>query len=252
MKPNILILDTETTGIDTATAGVCQLAALICEPVGDWDLNIVPLFQTYCKPSAEMTPEAEKVHGIGPDQYWLMPTDEIAVAVLEFMARQELGGPEGLVLAGYNSNGYDLPVISRLCGGALPGEHKTIDIMWMAMRRDDGKSYKLVDVFEQEVEDSDFKKTILTKAHDAMADCWMTAMCLVQFCKQMRTNDANVIADWLARPMPLHVMPHGKHKGKPFNQVPTSYLTWAAGEWDRMTPDLRCSFEQLGYLKAGE
>ena len=40
------------------------------------------------------------------------------------------------------------------------------------------------------------------------------------------------------------VMPWGKHKGKPLDQVPRDYLNWAVRNADHMSPELRAQIEQ--------
>ena len=108
MAPSILICDTETTGIH-APIGVCQLAAVLLVPDDEEGLTLVPAFQTYCVPSAPMSPKALETHGITPDKYELMPGDAHAAWVLENL----LGGlGQDVVLSGYNSKRYDYPVLS--------------------------------------------------------------------------------------------------------------------------------------------
>ena len=34
----------------------------------------------------------------------------------------------------------------------------------------------------------------------------------------------------LEKPIPLKLMPLGKHKGRPFSEIPTEYLRWALGK----------------------
>jgi DNA polymerase III epsilon subunit-like protein len=236
------VADLETTGIDVATVGACQIAAVALIPGKDSGMVVRPLFQTYCKPSAKMTAEAEKIHGITPDKYRLSPPDSMAIWLL---AQTISGlGPRPAILAGFNSNRYDYPIMRRL----LPTfpDLPQLDAMHLAIRRDAGASYKLIDVFQQECSGVQGADWLLENAHDAMADCHMTAHVLAKFMADRGTVDARDLVEEMRTPKQLKLMAHGKHRGVPFNQVPASYLTWAAAEWTDMAPDLEFTFKCLG------
>lgn len=48
---------------------------------------------------------------------------------------------------------------------------------------------------------------------------------------------------------PPDVMPWGKHKGKPLNEVPRDYLKWAVNNADAMSAELRAAIEtELGLI----
>ena len=120
------------------------------------------------------------------------------------------------------------------------------DVMTMVLRQDKGESFKLVEVFAR-MYGSDHP--LLSSAHDAMADCWMTAYVLIQLMKDRNSTDFQALYDEMSQPKLLTRMPFGKYKGKLFSEVPRSYLTWAAGKWVDMSPDMAYTFRNLGLLK---
>ena len=244
--PVICVADVETTGIHDPI-GVCQLAAVLLIPQDGEEMQILPLLQTYCYPSAPMEPKALETHGITPDRYELMPSDRMAIWLLVQALEGLLKQGRSFILSGYNSTRFDYPVLSKLYPHPFWDEAEKIDVMHMCIRRDDGQSYKLVDTFEQEgLSQTDEGKRLLSSAHDAMADCHMTAMVLREFVSQMGMVNPDEVVAWLAEPQVLELMPHGKYRGVPFKDVRPDYLTWAAGAWTDMVPDLEHTSKHWG------
>lgn len=243
-EPIVCICDTETTSIKPPI-GICQIAAVLLVP-GHGGMTIEPLFQTYCKPSYKMTKESEDVHGITEDYYTIAQSDEMAVWMLSTLLREL--EKDGVVLSGYNSTKFDYPLIEALYPDPHLAGLPRLDVMNLAVRRDQGQSYKLVDVFKQEVDlQSDPRFAwILENAHDALADCWMTAAVLKKFMADRGTTNAYDLIEELKTPKRLTLMPHGKYRGERFEDIRSSYLTWAAREWTDMNKDLEYTFQQLG------
>jgi hypothetical protein len=243
--PVICIVDLETTSAKAETAGVVQIAALAMYPWGP-GFSIQPLFETYCQPSFPMTAEAEKINGITRDKYRLASSEAMAVWLL---GRAVSGLGSNVILSGFNSNRYDYPIIERIAPTTPLRTLQRIDVMDLAIRRDAGQSYKLTDVFQQTSSwDEEFKNFLLAGAHGALADCWMVAIVLDEWMKERVTVDAREVVEELSVPKQLKLMPHGKYRGVPFNEVPASYLSYAASTWADMAPDLKYTFKQLGLI----
>jgi DNA polymerase III epsilon subunit-like protein len=212
----------------------------------------MPFYQTYCKPMYPCEPEAEKIHGITREYYRWAPSDIWACwGLLSNLRSYAEASGEEIVLSGYNVDTFDIPLVGTVLAssrGLIDG-FKSIDVMRLALRRNDGQSYKLVNIFEQECKDHADYQELVSGAHGAMADCLMSGAVLKKLMVRFNLRTLEAVLDYLATPMPLTVMPHGKHAGVPFDQVPTSYLKWAAETWTHMNPDLRLSFQQRGYLR---
>jgi DNA polymerase III epsilon subunit-like protein len=226
----------ETTSAKIESAGIVQIAAVALLP----GLRIEPLFQTYCKPSEPMTPEAERVHGITPEYYQYAPIDKMACWVVKQITN---GLPQPVVLSGYNSSRFDYPLIDKVWPAFRSENYRQLDAMTIAVRQANGASFKLGEIFQREFPGDN----LLTQAHDAMADCLMVAKYLKKQVEQKTEGETiEALVEWVNTPQLLSVMPFGKHKGVPFKQVPASYLTWAADAWTDMSPDMIYTFKSLG------
>ena len=232
--PTILICDLETTGAKIESAGICQMAAVAV-------INgqiIQPLFQTYCKPCEPMGAEAEKVHGITPEYYEFAPTDGTATWVLWALIKQ-FG--QNVVLSGFNSDRFDYPLLQKVWSGFNHESFQHLDYMPIAVREARGASYKLGDTYRRKFGED----RLATQAHDAMADCLMVARLLTATLLEKNMSVGQLIS-WIRTPQVLPVMPHGKHRGLAFKDVPASYLTWAADAWTDMSDDMAYTLKSLG------
>lgn len=240
----IVIADLETTGVNVDTAGVVQLAAvalLYNQSTNVYDSH--PLLQTYCQPSAPMEPKALEVHGIGEDKYRYAPTDSMAMWALSTVIRNL---PKPVVLSGYNSTRFDYPIMQRLYPGEQFTQYPQIDMMTLAMRETPEHGLKLTEVFERKFGALQEGQDLLLNAHDALADCHMTAWLLQDWMKGHKTTDALSLANWCNTPTLLAAQPFGKWKGRAFKDVPISYLQWMRSTWTDMAPDLDYTLRHHG------
>lgn len=63
-------------------------------------------------------------------------------------------------------------------------------------------------------------------AHRAMSDVIVNMHVFKHLCRRFR--NVNEIFDVLSRPIQMKAMPFGKHKGRPFKEIPIEYLVWAS------------------------
>lgn len=239
MRGSILITDLETTHRDVDKAGACQVAAVLVTEDQAGALTIQPLFQTYAKPSEPMSPEAQAVHGITPDMYQYAPTDVSAIWALAALTTSL---PQPVVMSGYNCTRYDYQLMEKIFPAGQFNDRPQIDVMTLMMRKDPEHGLKLVEVFERMFPDDPIVKI----AHDAMADCWMTAKILLSYMNEYQVFDPMTLATYCRTPLPTHIMPWGKYKGRPLKAIPFSYLQWMAANWDDMHPDLAAALQLKG------
>lgn len=246
----ILITDTESTGVEVDKAGICQIAAIAIQYVNGKYLAPQPLFQTYCKPSEEMEPGAYDVHGIGPEQYYNSPDDMSGVWALTAIAK---GLTQPVYYSGYNSTRYDYPLMDKVMPSAMLSEKPQIDVMTLVLRETPEYGLKLTEVFDRITGSrpgmSAWADYQLNSAHDAMADCHMTAYVLMNWIRRYGNLPPSEIAAYCATPQQMAVMPWGKYKGRKMGDVPYSYLTWMAGAWSDMHPDLELTLRKMGAKK---
>lgn len=156
----IAFLDLETTGSVTKTDQIVQIAIAVYT----WPtLEYLSEYQSLVKPRKPIDPAAQKVHGISWEKVEDKPTfAEIAPVVLEQI--------EGCIIAGFNSNIFDIPILFN--------EFARVGINW------NWKSHPRIDVgniFKRKEERTlraaykfyCFRE--LENAHDAMADVKATA-----------------------------------------------------------------------------
>ena len=239
MNGTILISDLETTHRDVDKAGACQVAAVMLSGDAEGLPVMQPLFQTYAVPSEHMSPEALKVHGITPDKYQYAPSDVMAIWMLRQLVEIL---PKPVVLSGYNCTRYDYQLMDKILPGAGFSTMPQIDVMTLMMRIAPEHGLKLTEVFTRLYPQDPLVQT----AHDAMADCWMTARVLMDFMKIYQTYDPISLANYCKTPVPCTIMPYGKYKSRPFEDVPISYLQWMVNKWEDMHPDLAAAMQTRG------
>jgi hypothetical protein len=246
MNGSILITDLETTHRDVDKAGACQVAAVMIseDQTGAAKLAITPLFQTYARPSEPMSPEAQAVHGITPDMYQYAPSDGVAIWTVAALVSSL---PQPVVMSGYNCTRYDYQLMNKIYPQGHFNTRPQIDVMTLMMRKDPAHGLKLVEVFERMFPDDPIVKI----AHDAMADCWMTAKILVSYMNEYQAWDPMMLATYCNTPIPTKIMPWGKYKNKPMDKIPFSYLQWMAANWDDMHPDLAAALQRKGLRLKG-
>lgn len=101
MKNKIVFLDTETTGLDD-DAQVVEIAIV--------NADGAVIFESYVKPTVSVNPEAQAVHGIGPEKLASAPTwPEIAEQVRAAL--------EGKTVVIFNAD-FDTRILLQTATGA--------------------------------------------------------------------------------------------------------------------------------------
>ena len=129
------VVDTETTGVDIATAKIVEVAVALFrggEPIEEprsWLVN----------PGEPIPEEAAAIHGISDAMVAGAPSlEELLPDVCQVVRRAHL-------VAGYNCIHYDLPLMARLCGlvwlAAIDGM-PVIDALVLIRHRAIGKFWK--------------------------------------------------------------------------------------------------------------
>lgn len=173
-----LVIDLETTGIDTATCEVVQCAVLAVSMVDDW--REVSLGSWLARPLGEIPRGASDVHGITAEQVAGRPTfaDLLEGEIAAYLTDH----PPDIVVT-YNGATFDLPILVRY--GLVPSvPHFDVYRVWQAAREQNiappctataphagrytgalGSAYAWLDATEPHP----------GREHDAGEDCRMTA-----------------------------------------------------------------------------
>lgn len=83
--------------------------------------------------------------------------------------------------------------------------------------------------------EEDFDVDYAMPPHAAGPDAYVTAFILRRMLRQHTIED---LIEWSNSPTLLSKVPFGKHKGLPWNEVPSDYLRWICGQ-DQAEPDVR-------------
>lgn len=115
-KP-LAIFDLETTGINTQSDRIIEIAVVKCLPKGS-----IKEFEYRLNPEIPIPPAATAVHGITDADIALAPTfAQIAPRLLEFL--------DGCDLCGFNVRRFDLPLLQqefRRCGLSFDGSGRNV------------------------------------------------------------------------------------------------------------------------------
>lgn len=242
MQTALLIIDTETTGIDTSKDRPCQVGALLMVEKEPGHYKTRRLLNTYCIPGVEMSQAAMDIHGIGPDKYrWAVKDTQAIDQLQDIVERLEHQfGTENLIIGGHNHEHYDNPLIETIAKRQFLSDKMQIDTYNLAIRSAPPGTQKCGLFYE-----------FLTgnkpvDAHDAMADITMVSE-IIDFNGKTRLTDLKQLAHWLSVPTLLNVWPWGENeKGKHPTEVSPNFVKWLKGKnKDGMPRDVRYTFEAM-------
>ena len=215
----LVMLDTETTGVNPKIDDICQFAAIVTSDLKGEKSNLVA--STLCKPRVPISKEAEGIHGITNDMVKnAHSAEEVISKFVEEISTLSAG--DDIVLGGHNVI-FDKRF---LCNHSDYWAHNTLICTMRVARRhfQHAENHKLEYLYRDYAKLSSPKTA---KAHDALADVWMSYELLRFWMERDNiTEDYSAIALELCTPIELTVMPFGKHKGYLMTDVPKQYLQW--------------------------
>lgn len=233
-----IVIDTETTGVNTNKDGIIQLAAVLTSPKEDGTTKSKTLMSTFCNCGLPIPPDATAIHGFTDETVRWSPPEEWALRQLR-MVLDSMAEHGEVYLVGHNSERFDVPLMDTRFKAGIFSDFKQIDTLTAAWRLFPDKAQKLGELFEWYIG----KPAV--NAHDAAADCYMCAEILA---KMMKENELSLseFSEWTMNPQVWDFMPFGKHKGQEMSTVPKSYLRWCKANFEDPHPDMEATF--LHYL----
>jgi DNA polymerase-3 subunit epsilon len=207
-----ICIDLETTGLEPETDKIIEVAAVIFTLDG-----LQESFETLIDPQCLISPESMAIHHITDEMVKGMPTiDQVLPKLISMIRRHPIVG-HGITT--------DLSFLSAAAKqhniNHLFSAHSFFDTLRLARMYGQSPSnslQKLREHFNIEPEG----------AHRAMSDVLVN----IEVFKFLTSNFKTIeqLQEKLSRPILLKAMPLGKHKGRPFNEIPQEYLQWAANK----------------------
>lgn len=226
----LFAFDLETTGVDRNSCTPVQIALVM-----DTDGSRRILMNTLVRPGEAISPEASAVHKITDAMVTSAP-DYAMVAWHAYLLSEALK-PDFLV--GFNSKGFDEPILDRCLGHPVFPGIPHLDVLDIAYRFfPELPGHKLGQLYET------FMGFPLAGAHDATADVFGTLDVLRAMQVKIGMTLPQLAQD-MATPKPYSIMPIGKHKSKLLNDVDPGWARWMSQNATDMRPDLQATVNYL-------
>lgn len=231
LPPNtrFIVADTETTGTSEEDK-VCEVGWVEI----DEDFNILEQVESLIDPQRIISPAASGVHGLEYHHVQDSPTiEEFFGEEAEGCYGKPLTGPVVLI-------GHRISFDRRFLQPYMPEFLQELcTLRWVKRLYPNMDNHQLSTcIYALDLPRS-------AGAHRVMADV-MTAYHLVRHLCERTGMTLGQLALESNKPFWVPVMPFGKHKGEPVEEVPRSYWNWMLNNKDmEIDPDLRATAETL-------
>ena len=241
MSSRVIILDTETTGINPQLGH--RIIEIGCVEMIDRKLT-GKHYHVYINPQRIVEEEAIGVHGITNEFLADKPVfKDIAQEFYEYI--------KGAELVIHNAP-FDLKMLEK---EGFDTQMKVIDTLRVAKHiLPDEEAHRLqyfrykMELYKQEKEEAD-KLNIVIKAHDAIGDVLVLKLFLTKLREEVQKqfpaeNPVEKMVDLTNTPILVKTFRFGKHKGKSLEEVATEdagYLRWMLGNMENLDDDMRYS-----------
>ena len=208
-KDTFVCVDCETTGLESDTDRIIEVAAARFTLGG-----VMETFETLIDPEREIPEETQKIHHISNEMVQGKPKiQEVLHSLLAFIGKDVLVG-HGIRL--------DIDFIAAAAKRhAVPCSlhtHPFIDTLRLARLYGESPKNSLETLRKH-------FNIAEEGAHRAMSDVIVNIEVFKFLASHYKTTAQ--IFERLKHPILLKAMPLGKHKGRPFSDIPVEYLRWA-------------------------
>lgn len=223
---HIAVLDTETTGIDTKTCKVVEIAFL-----GDG-----ASFCTLVDPELPIPPEVSAIHHICDNDV----VGKETWPVVSKKVQDELHALGVTILAAHNAD-YDKAVVNF-------HDFVWIDTYRCALRQwPDAPSHKN-EVLKYWLQLGDRGRAFMHGAHSALHDCKTTALILEELLKH---NSIEQLIEWSNGPKMFSKISFGKHAGKKWEEIDLGYLQWICKQSEMDKDIVACAAREIQRRRDG-
>lgn len=211
-KETFVCLDCETTGLDVENDRIIEVG--VVRFTFEQELERL---ESLVDPRCPIPESSIEIHHITPEMVAGKPTiEEILPQVVQFVGRSMIVGHgisfdvQMLVNAAKRSN---IP-----CGLE---SNTRIDTLRLARLYGDSPTNSLATLRQHfNVQEEN--------AHRAMGDAVVNMEVFKKLSSKYKTTEQ--LLEVLSRPVRLKTMPFGKHKARPFDEIPLDYLQWASNK----------------------
>lgn len=216
MAPNIIVFDTETTGIDPSTDRLVELAGVSHGREEEIE------FTTLVNPMRSIPPEVRAIHHITPADVVGAPSEEEAWRMFLDSFPDTVGSkPEPIVLVAHNAK-FDAGFVSRIAPAFECYYVDTLKCAYVTFVDSPSFGNQVLRYYlELEI---DVPPTLFP--HRALYDCIVTRGIFRELLKHHSLRELVQIS---SGPVLLPRVFFGKHKGKTWDQVDYGYLKWCQG-----------------------
>lgn len=226
-------IDCESTGLDYEQDAIIEVGAIRFSTDEVFDQ-----LETLINPERPIPPDSTRIHHITDQMVAGKPLiAEVLPAILSFLDKAIIIG---------HGVGFDLKLIetaARRTGLTCNlSNRRSIDTLRLARLYGESPSNSL-EVLRQHF------LIPPEQAHRALDDATINMKVFLRLIQRFRTTEQ--VMEALAKPVQLKKMPLGKHKGRPFSEIPLDYLRWASRQ--DFDQDLMHSIrEELRARKSGK
>lgn len=211
-KQKFICIDCETTGLDVQQDRVIEVAVM-CFDAG----QVYAQMESLINPECEIPETSIAIHHITPDMVAGKPTIiQVLPDILEMIGQH--------IIVGHGVH-FDIDILAIAAerhGIPCKLRHNSyLDTLRMARLYGESPINSLEHLrmhfnIPQE------------GAHRAMSDVIVNREVFKRLAKRYKTTEQ--LFDALARPILMSNMPFGKHKGRPFKEIPLQYLQWMSNK----------------------
>ncbi len=211
-KDTFVCLDCETTGLESDKDKIIEIAL-----VRFTFETTIESFETLIDPGMPIPEASIAIHHITDDMVKGKPKiQEVLPKIFEFVGRS--------IIVGHGITND----ISFLCAAAKQNQvpcrlasHPYFDTLRLARLYGESPTNSL-EKLRQHFNIAE------EGAHRAMNDVIVNIEVFKYLCQRFKTTEQ--VTERLKNPILLKTMPLGKHKGRPFNEIPVEYLRWAVNQ----------------------
>ncbi|MBJ7485412.1 exonuclease domain-containing protein [Brevundimonas sp.] len=212
------VVDLETTGGDR-TSEIIEVGIVDVVQGADGEWTPLPPVSKLFRPRGEISFHAMAVHHLTPEHFCDADPHCDEYALREMFAAC---GPADVMVA--HSARFERGFIADTAHAGLP---------WICTLRSakqvwpdaPGHSNQVLRYWRGHRHDP----ALADPAHRAGPDAWVTAHTLIDL---LKTASIEQMIEWSNAPRDVETVPFGKHRRKPWAQVPDDYLRWMAGQSD--------------------